>query len=138
MKFKTDPSVTPRIDITPLIDVILMLVIFFMITTTFVSFPGVLVKLPLSNSTTITSPQGAQVMITAKGELYFQQFRVSISEMDDLMRKHSDKSILIIKADRAVSHGQVVEVMDHAKRSGFERLSIATTNQADVPTKKAK
>ncbi len=128
MKFKTDSALLPKIDITPLIDVILMLVIFFMITTTFISFPGVMVKLPLSSSTTITTPQGAQVLITANGELYFQQYRVTITEMYDLMRKHGDKSILIIKADKAVSHGQVVEVMDHAKRAGFDRLSIATTN----------
>jgi len=132
MNFSKGNSIEPDLNITPLIDVILMLLIFFMISTSFVFQPGIMIKLPTSASSEVTTSQGGQVLVTNDGEIYFERIRATLGELEERMRLHPDKSVLLIKADQSVSHGLVVEVMDHAKRAGFERLAIATTPRTDT------
>ena len=127
MNFSVKKNLIPELNITPLIDVILMLLIFFMISTSFVFQPGIMVKLPESGSSEVTTAQGAQVLITVDNQIYFERLRTSMDELEEHMRNHPDKTLLQIKADQTVTHGFVVEVMDRAKRAGFQRLAIATT-----------
>ncbi len=126
MNFSLKQKLKPELNITPLIDVVLMLLIFFMISTSFIFQPGILIKLPTATHSDASSPGGAQLLITADGELYFEQLRTSYDELEGRMKHHPDKSLLLIKADQAVSHGDVVRTMNFAKRSGFQRLAIAT------------
>jgi len=126
MKFTDDAPLTPELNITPLLDVILMLLIFFMISTSFVFQPGLMIKLPPSESSQTTTPKGAQVLITSENEIYFERLRTSLDEIQEQMTGYPDKRILLIKADQSVSHGTVVKVMDRAKVAGFQRLAIAT------------
>ncbi len=133
MKFHTIHHARPELDITPLIDVVLMLVIFFMISTSFIFQPGIMVKLPVSSQTEATAPKGAQILITADGDLFFERLRTTSAELENQMRQFPDKSIVTIKADQAVSHGTVVEAMNHAKNAGFQRLAIATRPESANP-----
>ena len=126
MNFSVRSNFSPDINVTPLLDVILMLLIFFMISTSFVFQPGIMIKLPQSATAQTTSRSGAQVLITSDGEIYFERLRTSLDEIMIQMKEFPDKSLLLIKADQSVSHGTVVKIMDRAKRSGFERLAIAT------------
>jgi len=126
MKFSRDKKLQPDLNITPLIDVVLMLLIFFMISTSFIFQPGIMIKLPKASQNDTTSPKGAQVMITADGDIYFERIRTSMDEIKDQMQKHADKSLLMIKADQNVSHGTVVQAMNQAKMAGFQRIAIAT------------
>ena len=126
MKFSRDKSVRPDLNITPLIDVVLMLLIFFMISTSFIFQPGIMIKLPKATQSDTTTPRGAQVMITAEGDVYFERIRSTLDELREQMLKHSDKSLLLIKADQNVPHGTVVQAMNHAKAAGFQRIAIAT------------
>jgi len=126
MNFQSNTSLKPDLNITPLIDVVLMLLIFFMISTSFIFQPGIMVKLPASTHTETTTQRGAQVLITGEGEIYFERLRTSFEELEEKMKTFHDKEILMIKADQSVSHGSVVKVMNHAKNAGFQRLAIAT------------
>lgn len=126
MNFAVRKSSRPEMNVTPLIDVILMLVIFFMISTSFVFQPGIMIKLPKSSITETVNPQAANVVVTAQGEIYFDRLRTIPEELENQMKLYPDKKVLIIRADRSISHGLVVEIMDHAKRAGFERLVIGT------------
>ncbi len=130
MKFTSGNQVQPELNITPLIDVILMLLIFFMISTSFVFQPGILIKLPASTSSEVTTSKNAQILITSEKDIYFEQTRTTKNDLEKSMREYKDKSLLLIKADRSVPHGLVVEVMDRAKRAGFKRLAIATTRES--------
>jgi biopolymer transport protein ExbD len=132
MNFFQTHNRKPEIIVVPLVDIILMLVIFFSISTTFVFQPGLLVKLPKSSTAETSNSQTAELMITAQGELYFERLRASMNELEAQMKQYPDKRILIIKADKSVSHGLVVEAMDHAKRAGFERLVIGTHPEIPV------
>ncbi|MBN1551775.1 biopolymer transporter ExbD [bacterium] len=134
MKFNSANSLKPELNMTPLIDVVLMLLIFFMISTSFVFQPGIMVKLPSSAiSADIQSTRMAQVIVTSEGDVYFDRLRVDIDNLEQQMSDYKDKSLLIIKADRSVAHGLVVTIMDCAKKAGFERLTIATSPLIEEP-----
>ncbi|HPQ39436.1 MAG TPA: biopolymer transporter ExbD [bacterium] len=126
MRFSRDPKLQPNLNITPLIDVVLMLLIFFMISTSFIFQPGIMIKLPRADHSDTTTQKGAQIMITADEGIYFERIRSTMSELEMQMRQFPDKSLLLIKADQNVPHGTVVQAMNHAKNAGFQRIAIAT------------
>jgi len=119
-----------RVDVTPLIDIIFQLVLFFMVSTTFVTTPGIQVDLPRSSAqTVIREDTDINVWVTTGGEIYVEQDAVSLAELTELLNDAaaSDPStMVIIKADADVDHGRVVTVMDLARARGLTRLAIAT------------
>lgn len=117
------------LDLTPLIDVVLMLVIFFMLTTTFVLSPGVQVDLPQGSSLQKPRESDAIITITKDGAVYFQDAQVSLETLQAVLQRAKSQQPrlrVVIKADTLVRHGRVVEVMDIATLVGIERLAIAT------------
>lgn len=117
------------LDLTPLIDVVLMLVIFFMLTTTFVLSPGVQVDLPQGSSLQKPRESDAIITITKDGAVYFQDAQVSLETLQAVLQRAKSQQPrlrVVIKADTLVQHGRVVEIMDIAKLVGIERLAIAT------------
>ncbi|MGQ4807116.1 Tol-Pal system protein TolR [Candidatus Entotheonellaceae bacterium PAL068K] len=117
------------LDMTPLIDVVLMLVIFFMLTTTFVLAPGIKVDLPQGRSVQRVRESDAIVLITKEGILYYQNEQIDLPTLQGTLRQIHQQQPgvrLIIKADTQALHGRVVDVMDMAKGVGIERLAIAT------------
>ncbi|MBN1879570.1 biopolymer transporter ExbD [bacterium] len=131
MRFARETSVRPDLNITPLIDVVLMLLIFFMISTSFIFQPGILIKLPQADHSDSTTPRGASIMITSEGDIYFEKLRTTIQELESQFRQFPDKSVLLIKADQNVAHGIVVQTMNQAKNAGFQRIAIATRPTGD-------
>jgi biopolymer transport protein ExbD len=130
------------LDLTPLIDVVLMLVIFFMLTTTFVLSPGVQVDLPQGGSLQQARESDAIITITKDAAVYFQDAQVSLETLQAVLQRAKSQQPglrVVIKADTLVQHGRVVEVMDMAKLVGIERLAIATTpKQAAQPPSEPK
>jgi biopolymer transport protein ExbD len=117
------------LDLTPLIDVVLMLVIFFMLTTTFVLSPGVQVDLPQGSSLQEPRESDAIITITKDGAVYFQDAQVSLETLQAVLQRAKSQQPrlrVVMKADTVVQHGRVVAVMDIAKLVGIERLAIAT------------
>jgi biopolymer transport protein ExbD len=117
------------LDLTPLIDVVLMLVIFFLLTTTFALSPGVQVDLPQGSSLQQPRESDAMITITKDGAVYFQDAQVSLETLQAVLQRAKSQQPrlrVVIKADTLVQHGRVVEVMDMAKLVGIERLAIAT------------
>ena len=129
MKFRLHrrPAVLPNL--LPLIDVVLLLLIFFMISSTFVVQPGIQVNLPKSTIAERREPEDVTLILTREKALYLNDRRVTVPELwgrlVDMYRRRPD-FMLVIKADRQVPHGSVVEVMDIAKQAGVRRLAIAT------------
>lgn len=126
------------VDVTPLIDIIFQLVLFFMVSTTFVTSPGIQVDLPRSSSQTILRDKHeVKVWITKNGSVFVDQQALSWQELSDDLARRAAKdpsTLVIIKADREVEHGRVVAVMDLARSQGLNRLAIATeVNGGDRP-----
>jgi biopolymer transport protein ExbD len=114
---------------TPLIDVVLMLVIFFMLTTTFVLAPGIKVDLPKGHAVQQTRETDKVIIIMKDGAVYYQDERIDLATLQAALQQAQQKQPglrLVIKADKNALHGRVVEVMDMAKYMGIERLAIAT------------
>lgn len=120
----------PDINITPLVDVVLQLVIFFLVTTTFVSVEtGARVNLPSANFSRIEEAKTVTITITENNLLYVDGGLTDWNELPRLLvasLRKDPQVTFIIEADRKVLHGNVVKVMDIARRAGAERMAIAT------------
>ena len=125
------------INLTSLIDVVLNLIIFFVLTTTFIKPSGLKVELPKSAvEETVKSGEEVVVVVTKENEILMDgQPYTANSLLDRLseIKKDDSDGTITIQADEKSSHGAVVSVMDAAKRAGFEKLSIATKKDESGP-----
>lgn len=122
------------VDVTPLIDVVFLLLIFFMITTTFATHaPGIEVELPkAAHADNRLQPKDIIIAINEAGEIVYEHKAVSLTELTALMESkfiEMPQGTVIVQADQQVFHGLVVKVMDAAKSAGFEKLAIATQKE---------
>ena len=119
----------PRLDLTPMIDVVFLLIIFFMVSTTFISLEANLpVDLPRSQTSQLQSADLPTVTITKDLKIFLGGTAVEadIAQALQIRLADQDESVVVLRADHTVPHGLVVQVMDQIKRSGARRIAIAT------------
>lgn len=117
-------------DLMPLIDVVFLLIIFFMLTTSFRTiFQGIKVDLPTTTTKQERIEQNIIITITKDNVLYLDKTRVKTSNLVSLLKKKlgGKKGLVMINADKLVRHGKVVETMDLAKQAGADRVGILTS-----------
>jgi biopolymer transport protein ExbD len=118
------------LDITPVVDTVFILLIFFVLSLNFISTPGIRVDLPKATAKEILPEQkDLRVVITSKNQLYLNENLVDLKTLRDRFNKASQsnrKTQILIQADQVVTHGKVVEVMDLARSAGLHRLAIVT------------
>lgn len=137
MKFQRQQSDEINVNLTPLIDVVFLLLIFFMVSTTFTRETQLEVDLPQAdNSAELNAERPFEVVITAEGEyrvngegLVNSQARTLRMALSKVSEGRLD-SPLIISADARTPHQAVVTAMDVAGALGFSKLSI-TTRQSE-------
>lgn len=118
-----------QLDIAPLIDVVFLLLIFFMLTSTFISQQGIRVNLPHAVSSKPLSQEDLVIFITDKDELIINDRRVSPKELDSKIKTAAvDKNHILIKADKKASLGKVVEIWDLCRDAGIANINIATAH----------
>jgi len=120
----------PRVDLTPMVDVVFLLLIFFMISTTFVESPGISIKLPETSSQTIDrEPKEIKVYLSKEGVIYHGEKNISIDDYKGLLAEYqadAKETTVLLLADQDSRHGKVVVLMDLARDAGFTKLAIAT------------
>ena len=130
MNFRKRRRAETRVDVTPLIDIIFQLVLFFMVSTTFVTTPGIQVDLPRSSSDTILRERNdLNVWMTDEGTVFLNDTALSWDALGAAFRaasKDDPQTLVILKADTNIDHGRVVGIMDLARREGLFNLAIAT------------
>lgn len=130
MRFKRHLKITSgTLDTAPLIDVVFLLMIYFMLTSSFIMQPGIKIKLPSALSTESMEKKEIIISIAADGSIFYREKSVTLKALKKILETEGRKnpeSILIIKGDYDVAHGKVVEVMDLAKVAGISCLAIAT------------
>jgi biopolymer transport protein ExbD len=136
MRLSLRQRTQPEVNLTSLIDVVLLLLIFFMVSTSFVKQSQITIRLPEAESTAIVEevPQQIDIMITASGT-YLVNGRELINNRAETVRNALQKTSggnnnlpLTISADANAKHQDVVTAMDVAGRLGFTQISIATVN----------
>jgi biopolymer transport protein ExbD len=118
------------INITSLIDVLFLLLIFFMVTSTFLEQPGMKLELPSAKSAEVSQVENLVLYIGPGGEIVFNDQAVSLDDLETMMKDAvplAEGKTLVLKADKTVQHGIVVRVMDIAKRVGMKKLVVGTT-----------
>ncbi|MET0152201.1 MAG: biopolymer transporter ExbD [Candidatus Binatia bacterium] len=121
-----------EINITPLTDVFLVLLIIFMITTSVMIESAAKVNLPKATQT-VQEARGLTVSITADNKIYVNQMPVDISQLEPTLRDllaDDPKKLVILQGDQSVILGEAVRVMDLAKRAGAQAISIAARKEA--------
>jgi len=120
----------PEINLTPMIDVVLQLVIFFVVTTTFISVEsGAQVNLPSADFSRIEEAKTITVTITENNSIYIDGALVDEKELAQVAVaevRQNPQAMVVIEADKNVLHGKVVRVMDILRKSGAEKMAIAT------------
>jgi len=141
MRLQSHTTEEPTVDLTPLIDVVFLLLIFFMVSTTFEHQAFLKVDLPEASAVEDRSdlPEFLELVIDSAGRMYLNDMRLVDSE-EQTMRAAiveaagDDRSLpLILRADRLTPHHHVVTAMDVAAQLGFHNLSIAT-DRSSGPT----
>ena len=141
MKFKRQTSrklnSITTLDLTPMVDVVFNLLIFFALSLNFVaSSGGINVNLPEASSAKPIKTENITINLTKGGKLYYNKEVATKEQIKKNLKAVKDKSsLIIIRADNEVEHGKVVEAMDLAKVEGFTKLAIAVDQAPDSQEK---
>ena len=115
-----------------LTDIVMLLLIFFLLTSQFVIQTGVKVKLPGSKTNEQTAPSQLIVTLTAGGGIYAGKDEVTVDELPArlaLMKGEGKEQNLIIRADKTVPVDLVIKVIDAAKATGIDKFTIQTEKE---------
>ncbi len=136
VKFKKENNKTRGIlttlDLTPVVDVVFNLLIFFALSLNFAATSGgINLKLPTASTSEPIKSEQITINLTQEGKVYLNDKSSSMEKIRERLRNTEDKSsLVIIRADSSVVHGKVVETMDLVKSEGFSRLAIAVERRA--------
>ena len=135
MEFEGRKKVNTHLNIAPLIDVVFLLLIFFMLSSHFVTQQGIKITLPSAVTAKLHPEEDIVISITEDSNLYLNERLVTIENLLEQLRieiTKTGKNTVIIKADEKIDLGLAVKVMDIAKQADAERLIISTKIEKDV------
>lgn len=119
-----------QIDIAPLIDIVFQLLIFFMLTSSFIIQPGIKVNLPKAVTSEIVKYENIEIMVTSENITYFNGKVVTSQELKKLLKQAAGRNqSILIKSDRRASLGRVVEIWDMARDLSITQINIATNQE---------
>ncbi len=123
-----------ELDMTPMLDVVFIMLIFFIVTTSFVKESGVTVSMPQAESASQQENTNIFIAITAEGEVWIDRRPVDPRAVRVIVaRLHADnpEGSVIIQADEEAATGRLVEVMDQVRLAGVEGIAIAADKRAE-------
>jgi biopolymer transport protein ExbD len=126
---RLQPTVT--INLVPLIDVLLLIIIFFMITTTFKLTPGISLDLPTSNTAQNVKSSVLRIVAVSETEIYVDKTRVDIEGLPALIRQRAGSGDTgglkaIVEGDRGSTYQLMVSVLDALRRGGIDSVGLRT------------
>lgn len=140
MNFRPGSRDEPEINLIPFIDVLLVVLIFLMLTTTYSKFTQLQVNLPVADAQTQRSaPKEVVVAVSSDGRYAVNQLLLDSPTVEALTRALQEASqdtreiVIIISADAAATHQSVITVMDAARRAGLVQITFATQHSGASP-----
>ena len=123
----------PEINLIPLIDVLLVIIIFLMLTTTYAKFSGLEINLPTADSSKqAEQPNEVNVAVTAGGQVLVNKAPLAAADVrsisEALRRAAGERKdpLIVINADAKATHQSVVDIMQAAQAAGYPHISFAT------------
>ncbi|MEW6564691.1 MAG: ExbD/TolR family protein [Spirochaetota bacterium] len=134
MQFKRRLQAHSVVDLVPMIDVVFQLILFFLVSTTFAILPGITLQLPSSSTAEPTAMTRLTISVLHRDEIYLNKDRVSLAELEQRLSKLSEAERAEIKsvtleADRSISYGLTISVLDVLRKSGFRGINLHTLEQ---------
>ncbi len=133
MKFDRHTKINTSFDhinIAPLVDVIFQLLIFFMLSSSFVFQSGIKVQLPKAVTSEVIQEENLIITITSENVMYINEAIGTMKTLEEELQKKSEGTgLVLIKADRRASLGRIIDVWDLCRELGIERVNIATTQE---------
>ncbi|MCC5855469.1 MAG: biopolymer transporter ExbD [Idiomarina sp.] len=119
------------IDMTPMLDIVFIMLIFFIVTTSFVKEAGIDVNRPEASQATQQPSANIFIAIRENGEVWMDRRQVDVERVAANLERllaEQPTDMVVIQADRGARHGVVVQVMDQIKEAGIAQISIAAEN----------
>ena len=123
------------VDLTPMIDVVFQLILFFLVSTTFAILPAINVNLPESETAQGADIAGITITIQSNGKMWFNDEQVSVSTLGkklasfDTEGKKKEEYPVTLEADENVTNGSIVKVFDVLRTEGFVSVNLRTTDK---------
>ncbi|MBF0453525.1 MAG: biopolymer transporter ExbD [Magnetococcales bacterium] len=137
MNFRPRKKNQVMMDVTPLVDVVFLLLIFFMVTTTFSLDRGIQLDLPAvdtaENAKADDQSWTVRILVDSRGDYFIQGAKVLPSQLEQTLldvTQDRDDIIIIVQADKNSSHGSVVFLMDSARKLNLTRFSLITLDKS--------
>jgi len=126
-KFAAPVRVKAEFDLTPLIDCVFNLLLFFMLTSSFIIQPGISINLPKAVTSEIVHEKSLVVTVTENNLILLNENAVTIEDLATQLEKGARENVpLLIRSDRKASLGRVVEIWDLCRDIGLTKVNIAT------------
>ncbi len=129
MRFREKRVTKSIINLTPMVDMLFLILLFFLVTSSFIEQPNIKLELPSTKYAATSKLEERTLTISREGKLFFQNEPVERKELVSVLKnafsKQDDKT-LVLRADKNVSYGVVVDVMDAAKGAGLRRIVAPT------------
>ena len=128
-------SIRSNVDMTPMIDIVFQLILFFLVSTTFAILPGIKLKLPTSHTSEGTSYQGITITADADGLLFFNEKEVSADDLKKELTLYDTGSLkkeefpVSLEADSEVTNGTIVKIFDIIRESGYSVINLRTASE---------
>ncbi|MCS7233652.1 MAG: biopolymer transporter ExbD [Synergistetes bacterium] len=111
------------LDLTPLIDIIFQLIIFFVLTTAFAPF-AIRVDLPKAQSSPLKEERSIMINITKDERIFWKNEEINMEELLRRVEINNKNIVYLIKGDKGVKYGKVVELLDKLKKKGIEKVGL--------------
>lgn len=116
-----------QINVVPLVDIMLVLLIIFMLTASFIATPTVPVQLPKSFTSDPSLPRSVSVVVDGKGQVFFQGKKIMQDELAGQVRESAATNPelrVVVSADKSLTHGQVMDVLDQIRQGGITMVAF--------------
>jgi len=136
MRFRRGLATRTNVELIPLIDVVFQLVIFFMVSTTFILTPGISLILPKSETSEPVVMSKLVVTVVSRNELYLNQERYDLEGLDQRLsvvtdEERSEIKTVVLEGDEEVSYRLMIQVLDVLRKNGFTGINLRTKEAED-------
>ena len=128
-------GVQPNVDMTPMIDIVFQLILFFLVSTTFTVLPGIKLNLPTSHTAEGTSVQGITITAEKTGEIHCNDQLVTLDTLGQALADYDTGNVektqfpVSLQADADVTNGTIVHLFDIIREAGFSVINLRTTQE---------